>query len=70
MIVRDERSRKNGIVSSVSRIALSPCDRQPLASQSANGNASTSSITVMPMAMRSVRVATVQRPVSKKRSQV
>ena len=54
-MIRDEASMKNGMVSSVMIAALKPFERQPLASHSAKGKASTSSMAVTVKATRSVR---------------
>ena len=61
-MVLEERSRKKGIVSAARTTALSAGERQPLASQRANGNAIKSSIRVMVKAMRRVLTVTSQRP--------
>ena len=61
-MVREERSRKKGIVSAARITAFNAGERQPLASQRANGHAMRSSITVMVKAMRKVLTVTSQRP--------
>ena len=64
MIVREEGSRKNGMVSSVMMTALVIFDLQVLASQSAKGKAIRNSTTVIMSTTRSVRTAAIQRPES------
>ena len=70
MMIRDGASRKNGIVNSVITTAFSVLERQPLASQSANGNAIRNSITVIVNTTRNVRRAAIQRPDSISETQV
>ncbi len=70
MMVREEMSRKNGMVSNAMTTARVLFEAPPLASQSANGKAMTRSMTVTVSAMRSVRRLTPSRPDSSSEIQV
>ena len=70
MMVRDDMSRKKGMVSSASTMARVVLLAPPLASQRAKGNPASSSITVTVSAIRSVRRVTSKRPDSNSEYQV